>query len=518
MTLQITKAYDRVKAIDWNPSYIETDEKYLEQSRFFVKDLKPVDPFKTFIREYFKMEQEKENRHYSVLEASSRLHQGQAEARWMEGMKFGLSNFAFVEYSAGRQMGRMARSVAPVELRQGYMMQMIDEMRHAQLELNNLRHNMRTWHDPAGYDIALKGAGNNVGSGMFRAMMEDCTTCDPIETAISLQVFLETAYSNVFFVGLSSAAVAQGDHTMASTFLTIQSDEARHMANGWATLVTVLQDDRNVPLVQEVLDKWSWRAHVSFGLGNALFQDYFTKKRTESAKEASLRWVYDEFYGGFYQKLERYGIRPPPRLDEQMAELDDLSHAAAVYIFGAWPFFYHRADPMTAEDMEWFEKKYPGWYSRYGWFWEAYNKCKDPDDKQIILAQLGGLPNFCEVCQRPLIFPTPATHSGRSFMHGGKAHIACSPGCQAIYINDPQHYQTDRGFYDLYHDKELSEVVDHMGYVRDDGETLIGQPELNGKRMWRREDLRRCDFVVKRPEPPPFVDGSLIVTATGGRH
>ena len=248
MTLQITKAYDRVKAIDWNPSYIETDEKYLEQSRFFVKDLKPVDPFKTFIREYFKMEQEKENRHYSVLEASSRLHQGQAEARWMEGMKFGLSNFAFVEYSAGRQMGRMARSVAPVELRQGYMMQMIDEMRHAQLELNNLRHNMRTWHDPAGYDIALKGAGNNVGSGMFRAMMEDCTTCDPIETAISLQVFLETAYSNVFFVGLSSAAVAQGDHTMASTFLTIQSDEARHMANGWATLVTVLQDDRNVPL------------------------------------------------------------------------------------------------------------------------------------------------------------------------------------------------------------------------------------------------------------------------------
>ena len=76
--------------------------------------------------------------------------------------------------------------------------------------------------------------------------------------------------------------------------LTIQSDESRHMANGWTTLVTLLQDDRNLPLIQEVLDKWAWRSHVSFGVGNALFGDYFVRNRQESSKEMALRWVFDE--------------------------------------------------------------------------------------------------------------------------------------------------------------------------------------------------------------------------------
>lgn len=50
-------------------------------------------------------------------------------------------------------------------------------------------------------------------------------------------------------------AAAYGDKILASTMLTIQPDEARHLANGWATLVTLLQDDRNIPLIQAALDK-----------------------------------------------------------------------------------------------------------------------------------------------------------------------------------------------------------------------------------------------------------------------
>ena len=65
-------------------------------------------------------------------------------------MKFALSNLPGIEYSAARQMGRMVRSVAPMELRQGYMMQSLDEVRHSQLESNTLRHHMRSWRDPAG--------------------------------------------------------------------------------------------------------------------------------------------------------------------------------------------------------------------------------------------------------------------------------------------------------------------------------------------------------------------------------
>ncbi|MEW6105545.1 MAG: hypothetical protein AB1563_04165, partial [Bacillota bacterium] len=175
MARSLTKAYERVKNIDWEPTYISPEEKYVEPTRFHLPK-KAVDPFKTFIREYFTMEREKESRHYAILEAASRFQSAAPDPRWMEGMKFALSNLSAIEYSAGRQMGRMARVVAPMELRQGYMMQVLDEMRHTQLEMNTLRHHMRTWSDPAGYDIALLAAGNSVGAGIFRSMCEDFAT------------------------------------------------------------------------------------------------------------------------------------------------------------------------------------------------------------------------------------------------------------------------------------------------------------------------------------------------------
>jgi hypothetical protein len=152
-------------------------------------------------------------------------------------------------------MGRMGRVVKPTKLRHGYMMQQLDEMRHAHLEMNTLRHHMRTWEDPAGYDIAQLTAGNGVGAGIARAFAEDFLTCDAVEGSIGLQTLVEAGYSNMLFVGLSSAATVSGDAILASTMLTIQSDESRHMANGYATLMTLLQDDRNIPLLQDALDK-----------------------------------------------------------------------------------------------------------------------------------------------------------------------------------------------------------------------------------------------------------------------
>ncbi len=504
MTVSLTKAYDRVKSIDWDPTYIKPEEKFVEKTRFYLEGLKPVDPFKTCVGEYFKMEQEKDNRHYAILEAASRLSSGEPDARWMEGMKFGLSNLSAIEYSAGRQMGRMARTVAPMELRQGYMMQVLDEMRHTQLEMNTLRHHMRSWRDPSGYDVALQAAGSSVGGGIFRSLCEDFMTCDPVETSLGLQIFVETAYSNMFFVGLSSAAAAHGDKMLANTMLTIQSDEARHMANGWATLTTLLQDDRNIPLIQDAFDKWSWRIHTSFGVGNSLFADYFVTNRLESAKEMSMRWLVDEFYGGLYQKLEPYGIKLPKHIDRIISDQDWLSHSAAIYLFGAWPVFYHRFDPMTAKDMDWFEKKYPGWYEHYGSFWEAYNQMTDPEDGALIIKELGGLPNFCQVCQLPTIFPRPDNNTGRSHVHNGENYIFCSEGCEEIFINDPGHYKGFEGFLDRYQGFNLADVTLDMGFVRQDGKTLIAQPVLEPKRMWTIDDLRRCDYEVVKPPPPPI--------------
>ena len=46
----------------------------------------------------------------------------------------------------------------------------------------------------------------------------------------------------------------------------------------------------------------------------------------------------------------------------------------------------------------------------------------------------------------------------------------------------------------LYHGWNWADVVSDMGYVRDDGKTLIAQPHLNldPKKMWTLDHLRRC--------------------------
>jgi YHS domain-containing protein len=438
------------------------------------------------------MEREKDHRHYALLEAASRIQSSTPEPRWMEGMKFGLSNLGAIEYSAARQFGRSSRVVAPVELRQGYMAQVLDEMRHTQLEMNALRHHMRTWGDPAGYDIAMVAAQNGIGSGIFRSFVEDFMTCDAIETLLGLNLMVETALSNIFFIGMSTGV-------LATTMLTIQSDEARHMANGYATLMTLLDDDRNVPLIQDAFDKWTWRGHVGFEIGLGLFADYLLKNKTESYKEMAQRWVLDDFYGGFYQKLTKFGIKEPRFMSQIIENMQWASHSAAVYLFGAWPVFFHRFDPIDAREIEWFEEKYPGWSEHYAPFWQAYNQMTDPDAGLLITKELGGLPAFCQVCQLPWIFPRPNASAGCALEWKGKMLTFCSPACRWIFKREPEHYLGATGFYELYDGMDLADVVLDLGYVRADGKTLVAQPVLNPKRMWTIDDIRRCQYEVVAP-------------------
>lgn len=47
-----------------------------------------------------------------------------------------------------------------------------------------------------------------------------------------------------------------------------------------------------------------------------------------------------------------------------------------------------------------------------------------------------------------------------------------------------------------------------MGFVREDGKTLIAQPTLASQRLWTLDDIKRCDYVVKKPPPPPLVEAA----------
>ena len=44
----------------------------------------------------------------------------------------------------------------------------------------------------------------------------------------------------------------------------------------------------------------------------------------------------------------------------------------------------------------------------------------------------------------------------------------------------------------LHHGKDLSEIMQYLGYVRDDGHTLVPQPHLNldPKKMWTLDETK----------------------------
>jgi len=43
----------------------------------------------------------------------------------------------------------------------------------------------------------------------------------------------------------------------------------------------------------------------------------------------------------------------------------------------------------------------------------------------------------------------------------------------------------------LHHGKDLADIVSDLGYVRDDGKTLVGQPhlDLDPTKMWTLDDV-----------------------------
>src|SRR5690606_30957101 len=104
--------------------------------------------------------------------------------------------------------------------------------------------------------------------------------------ALNLQVVAETAYTNPIFVTLTEIAAANGDQATPTTFLSVQSDEARHMANGYATLAAVASVPDNLPFLQRDFNTAFWRQHTFLDPFVGAVYDYFQESRGGSYLEA----------------------------------------------------------------------------------------------------------------------------------------------------------------------------------------------------------------------------------------
>jgi propane monooxygenase large subunit len=512
--ISIGEAARRVGDLGWTPSYVQ-------KASTFPTDYKitrsPRDPMKQVLRSYFPMQEEKDNRVYGALDAALRGDMFRnVEPRWIEWMKLFLAIIPFPEISAARSMAMLGALAPGEELRTGFTMQMVDELRHSTIQMNLKKWYMENYIDPAGFDITEAAFGKCYASTIGRQFAEGFLTGDAVTAAnVYLQVVAETAFTNTLFVAMPSEAARNGDYALPTVFLSVQSDESRHIGNGHSFLMSVIKEPGNHMLLERDLKYAFWQNHAIVDAAIGTFIEYGTTnrdKKKESYAELWHRWIYEDYYRTYMLPLEKYGIK---------IHHDDVAHAwdrlvkkhyvhkTAQFFAVGWPVNFWRIDPMTERDFEWFEHKYPGWYAEFGNFWQWYEKLSHKGSKPILVAEETGYvyPHRCWSCLVPCLIREEFCFDEVD----GKLHTYCSEECRWThkaafameYEGRPTpamgRFSGKREWETCYHNWNLADCIKDLGFVRGDNRTLIPQPHLrfDDKEMWTLDDMR--PYTLKSP-------------------
>ena len=410
-----------------------------------------------------------------------------------------MTNFA--EVGAGRCMSMLMSAVPNNELRNGYHVQFVDEIRHTGMQMSLARWYAKHVPDPAGWNLGPKAfwvGPHQPGLNMLTHFIVG----DPIQCAFTLQVVAETAFTNIVFVATPDVAARNGDFTLPTTYLSVQSDEARHISNGYATLLTVLQDDHNAPLIDRDLQQAFWINHAFIDVFSAVVTEYFSRDRSdpECFLDKWDRWVRDDWHRAYIMKLGKLGLDIPPDMFERARERmatdppPPCDPGFCRLAAGSWRF-----DPLDERDFEWFESKYPGWYAAVRRVLGGVPR-RAPTRRNgfLPLDFINLAPPFCWTCQGLCVSEEDRRHR----IVGGRTRFYCSKECRWLDESNPGRYTGDRNYLDRYHGWEASEVIQDLGFVRADGETLIGQPHLGAHGRWTLSDIRAHDLRLQSPQHP----------------
>ena len=504
----ITKSHQKIQELSWEPTFVSPVERYATDYTFEKAPKK--DPLKQVLRSYFPMEEEKDNRVFGAMDGAIRGNMfRQVQQRWMEWQKLFLSIIPFPEISAARSMPMAIGAVPNPELHNGLAIQMIDEVRHSTIQMNLKRLYMNHYIDPAGFDITEKAFSNCYAGTIGRQFGEGFITGDAITAAnVYLTIVAETAFTNVLFVAMPGEAAANGDYLLPTVFHSVQSDESRHISNGYSIILMALADERNRELLERDLRYAWWNNHCVVDAAIGTFIEYGTKDRRkdrESYAESWRRWIYDDYYRSYLVPLEKYGLEIPHDLVELSWDRiwnKGYVHEVAQFFATGWPVNYWRIDAMDDEDFEWFEHKYPGWYDKYGRWWERYGELSKKNGHGPITFEDVDYqyPHRCWSCMVPCLIREDMVVDEVD----GQVRTYCSETC---HWTDAVAFRPDyngrptpamgrltgkREWETLYHGQDLADIIEDLGYVRDDGKTLVPQPhlELDPKQMWTLDDVR----------------------------
>jgi propane monooxygenase large subunit len=492
----------RIGELNWDPTYYKYEASNgLYPSRYKLPAKLGKDPMRQVIGDFLNMQVEKDDRMFGGLDAAVRAEvPTKAPRRTQEFLKPFLASITAGEMGAFRAMSLLTEAVRSSELRNAYYLQMLDEQRHSGIQMSLYRWYMRHIWEPTGWNQGHKAVGKNYGAlGIFN-ITEQFITGDPIQAAIMTQVVSETGFSNPVNVMMPDVIQRNGDFAVPTVLHTIQSDEARHINNGYATLLYCMQESENAPLLEQDIQQMYWCAHAYNDINLALLSEYMTKDRTESESYVD-KWDHytiDDYYRAYIVNLAKIGINIPEDMFKHARKriASGQHHYAAVGLYENWPFAWYRLEALDDNDFEWFESKYPGWYKKFGGFWEAYRTVTHPEEaKEMALGftweESGPV---CWTCQVGAYHEEDRCHR----VIEDHTRFYCSPECKWIDETNPGRFVGTRLFFDYYHGWEYSDVVRELDYLRADGQTLLGQPhtDVEPSKQWTLSQLRSMNRKV----------------------
>ncbi|MDI3313827.1 MAG: YHS domain-containing protein [Mycobacterium sp.] len=428
--------------LDWTPTYVSEEQLY-PYTRFEgikIHDWDAwEDPFRLTIDAYSKYQSEKDKRLYAAIEsfAQGQGHLQVADARYLNALKLFLQGVMPLEYTAHRLFAYLGRHFNGPGPRFAALCQSIDELRHAQTQTHAISmynkyydglHSPWKMHDRVWYLSVPK------------SFFDDALSAGPFEALTAISFSFEYFLTNLLFVPFMSGASFNGDLPTMTFGFSAQSDESRHMTLGLEAIKFILeQDEANVPIMQDWVDKWFWRGYRLLGLVAAMM-DYFLVKKVMSWKEAFELYLEQQMLEGLFPDLEYYGIRPPRHVQQAIVEKDYVSHQVhwILYQFSHAAAFTTTVPPEP--ELDWLSQRYPDTFDRY--YRPLYEKAArmQASGNRFFFP---GLPQLCQVCQIPMGFTEvgdPTTISQRHSVYRGERYNFCSDGCQWIFEREPEKY------------------------------------------------------------------------------
>jgi propane monooxygenase large subunit len=401
------------------------------------------------------------------------------------------------------------------DLRTGFTMQMVDEFRHSTIQMNLKKWYMENYIDPAGFDITEAAFGKCYATSIGRQFGEAFVTGDAITAAnVYLTVVAETAFTNTLFVAMPSEAARNGDYALPTVFLSVQSDESRHIGNGHSLLMSILKEPDNHQLLERDLKYAFWQNHAIVDAAIGTIIEYGTTNRDknkESYAELWHRWIFEDYYRTYMLPLEKYGIKI--HHDDVHEAFDRIVkknyvHKVAQFFSAGWWANFWRIEAMTERDFEWFEHKYPGWYDEFGAWWENYAKLSKPGNPPITFVDTGYVyPHRCWSNLVPCLIREDIVVDevdGEIYTYGHEVdRWTHKVAFQGEYQGRPTpamgRFSGHREWESMYHGWDLADAIKDMGFVRSDGKTLIAQPHLSfdEKDMWTLDHVR--GYEIKSP-------------------